>query len=154
MFNSSSTIDGIQGATLCKAAMGSRYSKCRRLVKGHPHPHRSQCTLAPVGTVVVSPLPPRQTSNLPHFSPSRHHLQLLTQGARPLSLAEVLWHRTHYLQVVKKPWAVMIPLQHHMQQISPRVIGWASSLNRKAGVAVNGQETRPRCKNSASRLQT
>ena len=41
MLHSASIMDTVQGATLHKAALGPKCSKCRRLVKGHPHPHGS-----------------------------------------------------------------------------------------------------------------
>ena len=53
-------MDGLQGANLCKAASGSKCSKCKRLVHRYPHPQRLQCTLAPKGTVMVT-LPAGQT---------------------------------------------------------------------------------------------
>ena len=84
-------MDGVQGATLHNALLGLRCSKCGRLVKGHPHLKGPKCTLAPKGTVMVT-LHAGQTDCQPiHFSPSRHHLQPLTQGATAQAAVEVLW---------------------------------------------------------------
>ena len=55
MFDAASIMDGVQGATLCKAALGPSCSRCRRHVKGHSNTPRPQCTLASRGTVVIFP---------------------------------------------------------------------------------------------------
>ena len=159
-------MDGVQGAILSKAALGSRCSKCRTLVKGHPYSHRQQCSLASKGIVMVN-LPPCLRDDL-HSVAHLNKQELpkfLTQGLRLQTGMGALWWRTHHPKtgedtagrddgssapeaggkhensdVVTTPWCCPPRLQKRLC--------WPLLPNKYMGKAVNGQRTRPKCQSS------
>ena len=130
VLNSASIMNGVQGTTLTKAALGPRSSKCMRLVKGHPHPHKHWCTIFLKGTVAVT-FPAGWTCSQP--------TTLLTKLALPPTPYPVNQAMGNgrgsptedcHKRLARMPQAVVMALQCKTQEANPRYLCWLSSLNR------------------------